>query len=99
MLWQIIDGMDVGVDQFIALILGLDSCKVDQPANCPHPHHQSELSNIALASSPLVAISKGQGHFCFHILWVGSPTLIPPGSALLHCPEEFLSAIGDKGEY
>ena len=53
MLQQITDGLDVGVGQLIALILGLGGFWVSQPASCPsHPHHQVELSSIALTSSP-----------------------------------------------
>lgn len=44
-----------------------------------HPHHPGKLSRTALASSPM-----GQ-FFCSHNLGSSSPTLIPPGPALLFC--------------
>ena len=82
MLQQIIDGMDVGVGQpwFWAWVgAGLISLLV-----LPCLHHQGELSSIALASSPLAVMSKGQGRFSsFQALMVGSPTPTPSGSALL----------------
>lgn len=52
----------------------------------PFPHHQSELSRIALANSPFATMSKALDLFCFHILRVISPT--PSGPALLYHPGE-----------
>lgn len=51
-LQQIIDGVDLRVSQHITLGLGLGTCRVRQP------HHQGESSNITLAGSVLVAMSK-----------------------------------------
>lgn len=57
------------------------------PPALPSLHHQSELSCISLASSPLAGKSKMQGRFSsFHILRVSFPTPIPLRSDLLCCP-------------
>lgn len=81
MLQQIIEGVDFGVDQLTALVLGLDGSRVGQSASSPH---QGELSRVALASLPYAARSKGLDWFsCFHILGAGSLPLTPPGPSLL----------------
>ena len=51
-LQQITDGVDVGVGQLIALILGLGGAGLVGLPALPHPHHQVELSSIALIGSP-----------------------------------------------
>ena len=88
MLQQITDGVDIGVGKLIILILSLGICRVGHLLAFPSPHQQGELSTIALTSSSLAAMGKGQGQFCFHALRVGSPTPILIGPALQCCPGE-----------
>ena len=54
MLREITDGVDIGLDQHIPLVLGLVS-----PPALTCLCHQGELSSIALTSSPHAAVSKG----------------------------------------
>lgn len=52
-----------------------------------HPHHHSELSSIALESSPYAAAGKGQGHLSHaHAFGSGSPLPLSPGPLLMFCP-------------
>ena len=59
MLPQIIYGVDLGVEHFITLVLDLGSCSVGQPASSLLSSHQFQLASIALAFSPIAAMSTG----------------------------------------
>lgn len=98
-LQQIADGVDVGVGQHnTTLVWGLSTCRGCQPAISPCPHHQAECSSVALASSPLALMSKGQGQsFCFWVLRVGSPAPTLSGSSLWGAGATLSSAAGDEG--
>ena len=56
-LQKTIDKVDSRVDQLIPLVLGLGSCRVDQFVSS---NYQSEISGIALSSSPKATMNKGQ---------------------------------------
>jgi len=55
------DGVDVGVGQIRALVLGLGGSRASQPASSPAPTAAGEPSGTALPNSPKAAASKGLG--------------------------------------
>ena len=85
---QSTDGVDVGVGQLIALVLGLGGSWFGQTTRSPYPHYVKEISITSLASSLNPSGSKSLGHFCSQSLRTGLSTSSSTASVLVQncCP-------------
>lgn len=86
---QTIDGVGVGEVDLITLVVGLGSCRVDQPYSLPLSSWPGWVLQHCPTSFSYVALSNVLDQVsCFHVCMVSLPTPTSSGTILLWCPCE-----------